>query len=691
MGNLTQEQKAWIIGGCIAGVVLIVIVALFTGNINIVERIIDIFDGRGTTPIETTVTPPIDATTPGITTPEATTPEETTPEITTPEVTTPEVTTPEVTTPAQPTPEKIYCVNFDANGGSGTMSSAIYTVDKIEKLAKNQFTKKGYDFAGWELESNGTTVRFADEQYIKNIGAQDDIITLKAVWTPHTYKITYHPNGGIYKTGVNYPTEYNIESNVTIPEIEYAIHPETNLFLGWYEDSALTIPFRGDLLTNPRDIDLYAKWETTIFATIETIPTEATDESVTINLAQELDTNFLNHTARKVNNSKYNTITITNTVRELVLIGDIEKTFTNLCLELVGFADGQELSIYLQDFNFVTNENSAIKLTDCGNIKLTIVAEGKSSITTSVLGGNVIDIGTSNLEISGTGNLRIAAGNGANGNEGSNGEDGGIAIAANTVTIGQNVSCDVIGGNGGNGGNGTSYSKASGTYYYAGWYQYNSSYSKDDAHLGYEYRGYNGSNGGNGGNGGNAGVAIKANSINILTEKTVNIVGGKGGNGGDGGNGGEGADGATGNGAAEYRQNVQNGGKGGDGGRGGNGGNGGLGANATSCGVQSATNCTLTNGQQGDGGNGGNGGNGGWGGELRGTQGTLNVGWGAQSATANGGNRGSGGTGGVGGTGLNNGSNGGNGGDGYGGSGGVNYWTKANGEVKATYYGLPGN
>ena len=90
-----------------------------------------------------------------------------------------------------------------------------------------------------------------------------------------------------------------------------------------------------------------------------------------------------------------------------------------------------------------------------------------------------------------------------------NGGNGGVGIVANQLTISGEVSCDIIGGNGGNGGDGVGGvngivlgDRGNGTYYCEAWYQYNSSYSKDDAHYGYEYRGYNGSAGGNGGNGG---------------------------------------------------------------------------------------------------------------------------------------------------------------------------------------------
>ena len=132
----------------------------------------------------------------------------------------------------------------------------------------------------------------------------------------------------------------------------------------------------------------------------------------------------------------------------------------------------------------MTNESSAFILSNCGNIKLTIVAKGESSITTSIAGDNAIDIGTSDLEIKGTGKLNISAGNGANGGTGETGGRGGVGIVANNLTISETVSCKIKGGNGGNGGYG-----------------------------------------------GIGGFAISARETTILSSKTIKFVGGSGGDG----------------------------------------------------------------------------------------------------------------------------------------------------------------
>ena len=386
--------------------------------------------------------------------------------------------------PAKFLKDSIYYVNYDANGGIGNMNTTMHLVYENSKLAKNQFSKLGHDFVGWELETESGVLHCLDEQSVINLADKGESITLKAIWKIHVYKVTYHLNGGIYIAENNYPTEYTFENAISIPDVEYKTKPDFTLFLGWYEDSSYTIPFQNDLQSNPRELDLYAKWKTITYDSIDSIPSKLQDGPITLNLSQEINIDFLNHTSREVSHSKYNTITVENTVSELILIGTPQKTFKNLCIELINFREGQELIILLEDFNFTTNESSAFILSNCENIKLTIVAKGESSITTSIAGGNVIDISTSNLEIKGTGKLRIAAGNGTNSGEGEIGGNGGVGIVANNFTISETVSCEIKGGNGGNGGYG-----------------------------------------------GAGGFAVNAKETTVLSSKTIKFVGGTGGDG----------------------------------------------------------------------------------------------------------------------------------------------------------------
>lgn len=433
-------------------------------------------------------------------------------------------------------------------------------------------------------------------------------------------------------------------------------------------------------LTSPGEkVTLIATWKRPTNAltceSIDAIPSILTNEYTVIDLIQETGTTFSNQILK-----------VSNAVKRIDLVGSPDKTFTDLYFELVDFADGQELVIYMQDFNFVTNANSAFVLSKCGNIKLTIVVEGNSSIKTSVAGGNAINIGTSDLEIRGSGSLLVVAGDGADGaSHGQAGNNGGIGIIADELTFSGYVSCEIRGGNGGDGINGSN--------------------------------GANGSNGPNngglgedGGNGGNGGEAYTANTFLIGKSNTIILVYGDGGNGGNGGDGGDG--GYAINGKYYYLQqsgitvsgfyDVTHGGSGGDGGNGGNGGAGATGSldnisiNPDDIPITIDEILTkqvkIINGTFGNGGNGGNGGDGRDGGNAGSgsvPKGTLKH---ADEicGTTTGGNGGNGGKGGNGGNGSTPGNGGTGGSRGEGGDGSYLLFDKDIGKDEE-YCGSPGS
>ena len=76
-----------------------------------------------------------------------------------------------------------YTVQFNANGGSGTMGIKRMTYDTSEPLTANTFTKAGYNFAGWSDSEDGA-VKYPDGTSVKNMTTENGkTITLYAVWT----------------------------------------------------------------------------------------------------------------------------------------------------------------------------------------------------------------------------------------------------------------------------------------------------------------------------------------------------------------------------------------------------------------------------------------------------------------------------------------------------------------------------
>ena len=94
--------------------------------------------------------------------------------------------------------ENSYYVQYDANGGTGTMTKTMHSVGKASKLAKNQFTKEGAIFAGWELVTSEGTRILLDEQSVTDLGGALQTVKLKAMWT------STEPIWTVKESGTNY-------------------------------------------------------------------------------------------------------------------------------------------------------------------------------------------------------------------------------------------------------------------------------------------------------------------------------------------------------------------------------------------------------------------------------------------------------------------------------------------------------
>ena len=84
-----------------------------------------------------------------------------------------------------PDEKPTYRVQFDANGGSGTMSPISYYRDTTYSLPRNLYSRSGYTFDGWATEQGGAK-RFSDGQQVSNLGLGGSTITLYARWKANT-------------------------------------------------------------------------------------------------------------------------------------------------------------------------------------------------------------------------------------------------------------------------------------------------------------------------------------------------------------------------------------------------------------------------------------------------------------------------------------------------------------------------
>ena len=84
-----------------------------------------------------------------------------------------------------------YTVQFNANGGTGTMNDQSFTYDIAQNLTANAFEKYGHTFAGWSKTSNGSII-YTDGQSVSNLTSTNTAtVTLYAKWTENPPQIIY--------------------------------------------------------------------------------------------------------------------------------------------------------------------------------------------------------------------------------------------------------------------------------------------------------------------------------------------------------------------------------------------------------------------------------------------------------------------------------------------------------------------
>ena len=133
-------------------------------------------------------------------------------------------------------PRKI-AVSFDANGGTGSMVAMEIPYGVETALTKNSLTRSGYTFAGWATSASGEVV-YADGAKV-NLTSEEDV-TLYAVWTKNSYRVTYEDaNGETVKESAT--VAFGDSVDLTAPTA-----PEGKTFDGWYYNgekvTSLTMP-----------------------------------------------------------------------------------------------------------------------------------------------------------------------------------------------------------------------------------------------------------------------------------------------------------------------------------------------------------------------------------------------------------------------------------------------------------------
>ncbi|MGL5020849.1 MAG: InlB B-repeat-containing protein, partial [Mycoplasmatales bacterium] len=156
--------------------------------------------------------------------------------------------------------EDSYSVNFDANGGQGTMNTQNFVKDIEQPLSENEFTKLNNSFIGWNTKADGTGESYTNKEVVSNKN-----MTLYAQWSQNFYNIAFDsntgngimngvlvnqgdtalvPNSTFTKVGYN-ATHWNTKADGTGKRYNFGDLLDPMTFLRMYQG----------------DIVLYAQWE----------------------------------------------------------------------------------------------------------------------------------------------------------------------------------------------------------------------------------------------------------------------------------------------------------------------------------------------------------------------------------------------------------------------------------------------
>ena len=189
-----------------------------------------------------------------------------------------------------------YTVSFSANGGSGSMAPQAALWDAPLTLSANQFTRRGYVFAGWE-NTYGDGQTYTDGQEVTNLAGktQGSRVTLYAQWTPVTYTVTFDANTG---SGSMSSQGHTYDQAVVLPDCTLTA-PADREFAGWALEPDGPVRYRDggsvqNLSATQGDaVTLYAVWR----------------EPIADQYREQLDTAFSQYQADDYTTQDWDTLT----------------------------------------------------------------------------------------------------------------------------------------------------------------------------------------------------------------------------------------------------------------------------------------------------------------------------------------------------------------------------------------------
>ncbi len=162
-----------------------------------------------------------------------------------------------------------YSVQFNANGGDGSMANQSFEYGVSQQLSANTFTRNHMKFKCWTLTSEGTGQEFTDKQEVSNLISEDGgVVTLYAQWEPASYWVAFDGNGG--DAGTMGRQEMFFSSSAQLNKC--SITKENHTFRGWNTEangSGQAFADQAEVCDLASEADevvtLYAQWERDYF------------------------------------------------------------------------------------------------------------------------------------------------------------------------------------------------------------------------------------------------------------------------------------------------------------------------------------------------------------------------------------------------------------------------------------------
>ncbi|MBO5360406.1 MAG: InlB B-repeat-containing protein [Clostridia bacterium] len=181
-----------------------------------------------------------------------------------------------------------YTVNYNSNGGTGSMSSSSHTYDQNKALSTNKFTRSGYYFLGWSTNSNATSATYSDGQSVINLTSTDGAtVNLYAIWSKiPTYTVSYNANGGagapsaqtktkdttLWLSSTNPTKSYTVTYNANGGSVSPSSKTVNCTFKNWNtaQNGSGTSYSSGASYTANSGATLYAQWTNPTYGTLPT-------------------------------------------------------------------------------------------------------------------------------------------------------------------------------------------------------------------------------------------------------------------------------------------------------------------------------------------------------------------------------------------------------------------------------------